>query len=105
MDIPLGQNTPEKNSVAGSTTANPQVICAAVDGSGPSQITSADTLDVTSTWQAKNADGSAVNGGGSVSIKLSQTGGHDLFIQSLKVCQNGVSGTIYFLCSAFVPDP
>jgi hypothetical protein len=37
-------------------------------------------------------------------ISLSDTNGADLYIQPLNVCLNGIPGTMYFLCSNFVPD-
>jgi hypothetical protein len=83
------------------------VISQAVDGSGPAITHSSDDADCISTWAAApdSQPGAPPPAAGSVTIQLSATGGRDLTIQQLHLCLNGVSGTMYFLCSDFVPDP
>lgn len=103
--VDLGENTPEKNSVSGTAPLNPHVISKSVDGTGPIIKHIGDALDCTSEWVGIAVPGSSVPPpAGSVRIRLSDAEGQDLFIQQLPICQNGVPGTMYFLCSNFVPD-
>jgi hypothetical protein len=104
--VDLGQNTPEKNSVSGTAPANPVVTSSTIDGTGPVVQHQATANDITSTWISNPpAAGAAAGPPGSVVIQLSQTNGQNLYIQQISLCQNGVPGTMYFLCSNFVPDP
>lgn len=102
-NVDLGQNTPEKNSIAGTAPPNPHVISNTVDGSGAVIRHESFGNDCSSQWVGfPGSIGSAP--AGSVTIALSDCGGQDLKVQPLQLCLNGVSGTMYFLCSAFVPD-
>ena len=105
-DLELGQNTPEKNSPSAPATENPKVISATVDGTGAiiRHTSLNDGLDCSTVWQGVPVPGGSAPTPGSIDITLSDAGGSDLYIQPLRLCLNGVSGTMYFLCSNFVPD-
>jgi len=104
-NVDLGENTPEKNSVSGTALANPQVISATVDGTGAVITHQSIGGDCTTQWIGQPVPGSsAPPPPGSIDITLSDAGGQDLYIQALPLCMNGVSGTMYFLCSQFIPD-
>jgi hypothetical protein len=104
-NVDLGQNTPEKNSVSGTSPANPQVVSNTVDGSGAIVTHFSTETDCSSTWRSNSIPDGVLPTPGSVTIQLSDAEGEDLRIQAVKVCQNGIGGTMYFLCSDFVPDP
>jgi hypothetical protein len=105
MNVTLGQNTPEKNSAPGTTTGNPVVIAATVDGSGAVVISQSQLLDCLIKLIAQPSAANPTPTAGSITLQLSDADGQDLYIQPIKLCLNGVSGTMYFLCSDFVPDP
>ena len=109
--VTLGQNTPEKNS--SSTTAPPliHVISSTIDGSDPvvAHQSAPDGSDSLSYWGAQFAADQPLTApagqANAVVIRLSDAQGNPVWIQPMKVCVNGVPGTIYFLCSKFIPDP
>lgn len=102
-DVTLGQNTPEKNSAPATSPPNPAVIASTPDGTGPIIQHQSTGIDAVSTWSAPKQP-SGTSAMGSVRISLIDAEDRDLFIQPLSICLNGVSGTIYFLCSEFEPD-
>jgi hypothetical protein len=102
--ITLGSNTPEKNSASGDAPANPLVVSATVDGTGAIIVLSSGGSDAVAQWLNQPGPDTTTPVPGSVTIRLSDCNGNDLVIQPIKLCLNGVSGTMYFLCSNFVPD-
>lgn len=105
MPIDLGENTPEKNSSSAAATGNPLVVSNAVDGAGA--VVKLSSIGTNSAVELFGQPGLSVPTptAGSVRIRLTDCAGQDLYIQPLPICLNGVSGTIYILCSSFVPDP
>lgn len=97
-ELDITADTPEKNSSHAEGPDQKHVVSSTVDGTGPILSNVASGGDITSIWN------SSVAGTGSVTISLVATNGQNLSIQPLKVCQDGVSGTVYFLCSGFIPD-
>jgi hypothetical protein len=104
-EVDLGQQTPEKNSVSGTAPANPQVVSNTVDGSGAVISHNSTGSDCASTWIGQPGPNVPTPTPGSIVIQLSAANGQKLTIQPLPVCLNGVAGTMYFLCSAFIPNP
>ena len=95
----LGSNTPEKNSSGAAGWDQIQIISNTIDAVGP--IITHDASDpstCSSVWTTNP-------GTNAVTIDLADAAGNSLRIQPLQVCQNGLSGTVYFLCSGFIPDP
>lgn len=103
--IDLGSNTPEKNSVASTGTANPHVVSGSVDGSGPTVTNSAGGGEVSTVWRDNGSVTNPHPAPGFIDITLSDAGGQQLFIRPIPVCLNGVSGIIYGLFSDFIKDP
>ncbi|HZV36157.1 MAG TPA: hypothetical protein VFB72_16390, partial [Verrucomicrobiae bacterium] len=102
-NVDLGQNTPEKNSVSGTAPPNPHVVSSTLDGSGAVIRHESFGEDCSSQWIGfPGSSGSAP--AGSVTIALSDCAGQELKIQPIQLCLNGISGTMFFLCSQFVPD-
>lgn len=98
-EVALTADTPEKNSSHADGPDQVQVVSSTIDGTGATVNTSSLGGNCQTVWAA-NPAGNA----GSIIISLADANGQNLKIQALKVCQDGVSGTVYFLCSAFVPD-
>lgn len=107
MNVQLGDTTPEKNSASNIRPGNPTVIAAKIDGTGA--VIQLQSLtggsDCATVWQLIPVPGSGAPAQGSIDITLSDAGTADLYIQRLDVCQNGIPGKMYFLCSDFIPDP
>jgi hypothetical protein len=108
--VTLGQNTPEKNS--SSSTAPPEihVTSSTIDGTDPvvAHQAAPDGSDALSYWGGQFAADQPLTAppgqANAVVIRLSDADGNPVWIQPLKICMNGVPGTIYFLCSKFIPD-
>ncbi len=109
--VQLGRNGPEKNS--SSTVGFPQthVISASIDGTGQliqgfSGVDPASFgLNAYTIWSPTGpVDRTQPPPAGSVTISLNDARGNTMKIQPVHVCQNGVPGVIYFLCSDFIPD-
>ena len=99
-EVALTADTPEKNSSHADGPDQVHVVSATIDGSSAVVKSIAGGQTCSTFWGAP--DGTAP---GSITISLADANGNTLKIQPLKVCQNGVSGTVYFLCSGFIPDP
>lgn len=99
-DLDITSDTPEKNSSHNEGPAKTQVVSSTVDGTGSTITHTSDGSNCSSIW-ATNADPSA----GSVNITLSDCQGSNLRIRTIKLCQDGVSGTQKFICGEFIPDP
>ncbi len=98
--LDIARSLPEKNSVTGGSPANPHVVSATPDGSGPIITHASTSADCSTVWSASGS-GAPAN---TVKVALSDASGNNLKIQPLNVCYNGVQGKIYFLCSAFIPN-
>jgi hypothetical protein len=126
--VALGDNTPEKNSSSTPGFTQSHVVSGAVDGSGPlsvTQVTSPYPLGLLGfgasaafTHWTPSGPFAPRGGGnplppstpGSITISTSDIAGGDINngvavkLQKLPLCLNGTSGTMYFLCSQFIPD-
>jgi hypothetical protein len=126
--VALGDNTPEKNSSSTPGFTQSHVVSGAVDGSGPlsvTQVTSPYPLGLLGfgasaafTHWTPSGPFAPQGGGnplppstpGSITISTSDISGGDINngvavkLQKLPLCLNGTSGTMYFLCSQFIPD-
>ena len=109
--VQLGKNGPEKNSSSTVGFAQTHVVSASIDGTGQliqgfSGVDPADfSLNAYTIWSPTGPiDRTQQAPAGSVTISLNDAAGHTMKIQPVHVCQNGVPGTIYFLCSDFIAD-
>lgn len=98
-EVALTADTPEKNSSHADGPDQVHVVSSTIDGSSAVVKSVAGGQTCSTFWGAP--DGTAP---GSITISLADADGNALKIQPLKVCQNGVSGTVYFLCSGFIAD-
>jgi hypothetical protein len=112
--------TPEKNSAATPGFTQTHVVSGAVDGSGPLIVStvpppvSAGLLGTITTaytaWLPNGPygpDAAATPGSITIStLDIAADAGNGVFVrlQKLPMCLNGVSGSMYFLCSQFFPD-
>ena len=114
--VTLGSDSPKENSTAStplnsihsvssadgtaliqsdaSASGAPVLTLSPVGGGAGAQL----QLVVGSDSQAYLTDGTT-----NINIKVSDADGHNIYIQPLDVCYNGLKGKIYFLCSDFIP--
>jgi hypothetical protein len=121
--VALGDNTPEKNSSSTPGFTQSHVVSQNVDGSGPnvvSQVPPPFSLGLIGTGMAAfthwTPSGPFTGNPlppatpGSITISTADIAAGDVNngvavnLKKLPICMNGVSGTIYFLCSQFIPD-
>ena len=127
-DVGLGNHLPEKNSASTPGWFRTHVISGQIEG-GPANIfaqalnfgvdDSPATIAFTQWLVSGNyqpltttpPNPSPQTPPGSITISTDHIAGNDIAngtfvkLQKVQVCQNGVSGTMYFLCSQFIPDP
>jgi hypothetical protein len=115
--VGLGDDMPEKNSSSTPGFTQSQVVSNYVDGSGPnvvSQIGQPGGLAAFTHWTPAGPF-AAVEGlppatAGSITISTSYIAGGDVSggvlvkLRKIPICLNGQSGSMYFLCSQFIPD-
>ena len=123
-NVALGSNTSEKNSTSAQGYVQSLAVTNAIDPTGIPMVFSqvvAGNLAAFTQWLQKGpftpntgnlppANVLPANPPGSVTISTFDIAaadiakGYYLKLQKLSLCQNGVSGSMYFLCSNFVPD-
>jgi hypothetical protein len=94
--VDIGEQQPEKNSIAGHIPPNPHVVSENPDGTGARILHSALSGDASITLGSSAA-------ANTINLKLSDAGGANLYVRYLSVCQDGVAGGIYVLASNFIP--
>jgi len=120
--IALGDNTPEKNSSSTPGFTQSHVVSQNVDGSGPnvvSQVPPPYSLGLLGSgfaafthWTPSGPfSGNPLPPAtpGSITISTADIAGDTgngvvVKLNKIPLCLNGVSGTMYFLCSQFFPD-
>jgi hypothetical protein len=99
--VALGDNTPEKNSASTPGFTQTHVVSGTVDGSGATVVSQAGASPAAAQTQWLGGAGGSVN----ISIATSDvTDPAAIKLQKLPICLNGQGGTMYFLCSQFIPD-
>jgi hypothetical protein len=110
-EVGLGTAMPINNSPSTPGFMNQSVVSEDVTGAGAQKVTGADSGASFSYWTPQGPANPGAPVGGSVLINTAdiapadKTAGRFLRIRKLNVCQDGAPGTIYVLCSQFVPDP
>ncbi len=113
--VALGDNTPEKNSASTPGFTQTHVVSDVVDGSGPNVLSSAGNfsgiLGAFTNWSPSGpASPDAALVPGSVNINTTAIAPGDVSagavvqLRKLSLCLNGQEGSMYFLCSQFIPD-
>jgi hypothetical protein len=110
-EVGLGTAMPINNSPSTPGFMNQSVVSEDVIGAGAQKVTGADSGASFSYWTPQGPANPGAPVGGSVLINTNDIAPADkaaerfLRIRKLNVCQDGAPGTIYVLCSQFVPDP
>jgi hypothetical protein len=117
--VALGDTTPEKNSASTPGFIQSHVVSGTVDGSGPlavSQVAQG-VSSAFSHWTPAGpftpdpSSGQPPQTPGSITISTAAIAPGDVSagvvvqLQKLPICLNGQGGSMYFLCSQFIPNP
>jgi hypothetical protein len=109
-EVGLGNSLPQKNSPSTPGFVSRAVVSEDIAGSGTQKVTGVDNGKAFSYWTPQGPVNVGAPAPGSILIHLGDiapgdvASGTTVRMRKVEVCQNGVSGKMYFLCSNFIPD-